>query len=119
MHTLAPQELARRVQEILGAFEKEPPVFIVDTRKSHFPWDRPPLELWPKARFKGMDQPRFLPDNDEAVAAFDRMYHDSLAQQIGADEALRYEAMEPFRRYVMKNYQIVNEYGAHVLFRRK
>lgn len=119
MHTLAPQELSKRVQEILSAFEKEPPAFIVDTRKSHFPWDRPPLELWPKARFKGMDRPRFLPDNGEAVAAFDKMYHASLAKQIGADEALRYEAMEPFRRYVMKNYQIVSEYGAHVLFKRK
>ena len=119
MHTLAPSELARRVREILAAFEKEPPAFIVDTRKSHFPWDRPPLELWPKARFKGMDRPRFLPDNDETVAAFDKMYQASLAQQIGADEALRYEAMEPFRRYVMKNYQIAGEYGAHVLFRRK
>ncbi|MBN2132711.1 MAG: glycosyltransferase family 39 protein [Sedimentisphaerales bacterium] len=119
MHTLAPAELTRRVKEILAAFEKEPPAFIVDTRKSHFPWDRPPLELWPKARFKGMDRARFLPDSGEAVAAFDKMYHASLAKQIGADEAQRYEAMEPFRRYVMKNYQIVSEYGAHVLFRRK
>ncbi len=47
MHTLPPQQLADRVQEILKAFEKNPPKFIVDTRKIHFPWTRPPLELWP------------------------------------------------------------------------
>ncbi|GAI02291.1 unnamed protein product, partial [marine sediment metagenome] len=42
MHTLAPEVLSERVDEILGAFEKEPPKFIVDSRKDHFPWDRPP-----------------------------------------------------------------------------
>lgn len=47
MHTLPPAQLADRVQEILTAFEKKPPKFIVDTRKIHFPWTRPPLELWP------------------------------------------------------------------------
>ena len=47
MHTLPPAQLAERVQEILTAFDKQPPKFIVDTRKIHFPWSRPPLELWP------------------------------------------------------------------------
>jgi hypothetical protein len=47
MHTLPPNELARRVRELLDAFAKEPPKFIVDTQNRHFPWDRPPLQLWP------------------------------------------------------------------------
>ena len=47
MHILPPQQLADRVHEIVTAFEKNPPKFIVDTRKVHFPWTRPPLELWP------------------------------------------------------------------------
>ena len=47
MHTLPPAQLAERVQEIIAAFDKKQPKFIVDTRKIHFPWTRPPLELWP------------------------------------------------------------------------
>ncbi|GAI32596.1 unnamed protein product, partial [marine sediment metagenome] len=36
------------------------------------------------------------------------------------DEALRYEAMKPFREFVMKNYKIVQRpFGANVLFQRK
>ncbi|GAI43256.1 unnamed protein product, partial [marine sediment metagenome] len=50
MHTLSPEVLSERIDEILSAFEKEPPKFIVDSRKNHFPWDRPPLELWPLTR---------------------------------------------------------------------
>ena len=50
MHTLPPQQLAERVREIVAAFEKNPPKFIVDTGKRHFPWTVPPLELWPNRR---------------------------------------------------------------------
>ena len=31
-------------------------------------------------------------------------------------EAERYEAMKPFRDFVMNNYRIVKTYGQHVLF---
>jgi len=114
MHTLTPQVLSERVDEILGAFEKEPPKFIVDSRKSHFPWDRPPLELWPRTQ-KG-----FLPAVPQIVSQYDALYTKDLREQIGPDEALRYESMKPFREYVMKNYKIVQRpFGANVLFQRK
>ena len=113
MHTLSPQVLSERVSEILNAFEKEPPKFIVDTRKIHFPWDRPPLELWPKTQ-KG-----FLPAVPQIVSQYDQMYAGMLREKIEPDEALRYEAMKPFRQYVMKNYKIIQQSGDLILFQRK
>ncbi|MHC4109704.1 MAG: ArnT family glycosyltransferase [Planctomycetota bacterium] len=137
MHTMSPAALSKRVEAILSAFEKEPPMFIVDTHKVHFPWDRPPLELWPTTG-KGL-----LPNDEATVARFDMMYSKLLREKINPaqkrmyeqltrwginrlmdmadpDEALRYEAMKPFRQYVMKNYKIVAQpFGQNLLFERK
>ena len=114
MHTLSPEVLSERIDEILDAFEKEPPKFIVDSRKDHFPWDRPPLELWPRTQ-KG-----FLPAVPQIVSQYDALYSKELREKIEPDEALRYEAMKPFREFVMKNYKIVRTFvNPHVLFQRK
>jgi len=114
MHTLAPEVLSERIDEILGAFEKEPPKFIVDSRKDHFPWDRPPLELWPQTT-KG-----FLPAVPQIISQYDTTYANMLREKIEPDEAIRYEVMKPFREYVMKNYKIVQPFvNPHVLFQRK
>jgi len=114
MHTLSPEVLSERIDEILGAFKKDPPKFIVDSRKDHFPWDRPPLELWPRTQ-KG-----FLPAVQEIVSQYDEMYAKLLREKIEPNEALRYEAMKPFRKYVMENYTIVRTFvNPHVLFQRK
>jgi hypothetical protein len=113
MHTLTPQVLSERIDEILDAFEKEPPKFIVDTHKRHFPWDRPPLELWPQTQ-KGP-----LPSVPQIVSQYDQMYANMLREQIEPAEALRYEAMKPFREYVMTNYKIVQPFGVNILFQRK
>ena len=113
MHTLPPPQLAERVQEIVGAFEKKPPKFIVDTRKVHFPWTRRPLELWPQLK-QG-----FLPAQEETMKQYDQAYANALKEQVDPAEAQRYEAMQPLRWYVMKNYRIVSEFGQEVLFRRK
>lgn len=111
MHMLPPEQLAERVQEILHAFEKNPPKFIVDTRKRHFPLTRPPLELWP------VTTQGFLRPQDEKQ--FDQMYADLLKKKIDPVEAARYEVMQPFRRYVMTNYRVVQDVGGQVLFQRK
>jgi hypothetical protein len=114
MHTLSPEALSERIDEILSAFEKEPPKFIVDSRKDHFPWDRPPLELWPRTQ-KG-----FLPAVPQIVSQYDALYSKDLREKIEPDEALRYEAMKPFREFVMKNYKIVRQFiDPQVLFQRK
>ena len=137
MHTLSPEVLSNKIQAMVSTFEKEPPKFIVDTHKLHFPWDRPPLELWPTTR-KGL-----VPNDEATVAQFDMMYSKMLREKINpaqkpiyeqltrwdinklmdmadTDEALRYEAMKPFRQYVMKNYKFVaQQFGQNLLFERK
>jgi len=121
MHTLTPQVLSERVSEILEAFKKEPPKFIVDTRKIHFPWDRPQLELWPIMRkgVLGVEKPQFLPQDEKIIAAYDQVWSQMLSK-IDPAEALRYKAMKPLRDYVMKNYKIVQRpFGDHILFQRK
>jgi hypothetical protein len=120
MHTLSPQVLSERIEEILNAFKKEPPKFIVDTRKTHFPWDRPPLELWPiiPPGFAGIKQSQLLPLDENLIAAYDQFYSKRL-EAIEPAEALRYQAMKPFRQYVMNNYRIVQSFGAQILFQRK
>jgi len=121
MHVKSPAALGREVAELLASFEKEPPRFIVDTRKRHFPWNRPPLELWPlvSRRSAGSTAGQFLPTDNKSIAAYDRGYQKFLADNIGVDEAERYKAMAPFRRYVMSNYSVVDMFGEHVVFVRK
>jgi hypothetical protein len=108
MHTISPQELSRRVAEILSAFKKQPPKFIVDSRKIHFPWDRPPLELWPIVRYQGMKQEAFLPNDPKAIENYDKAWSEMLKRGPGGQqEAERFMAMAPFRKYVMDNYELV------------
>jgi hypothetical protein len=107
MHTLPPAVLAERVQEILGGFEKTPPKFIVDTRKEHFPWDRPCLELWPITAFTGRNQVTFLPLDPALIATYDTSWARALRKNWGSDEAARYEALAPLRQYIRENYEVV------------
>ena len=106
--------LSKKVDQLLTEFGKCPPKFVVDTHKVHFPWDRPPLELWPRTR-NG-----FLPNDKAAIRQYDQAYSQMLRERNGEDEALRYQAMRPFREYIMNNYKIVNRsFGQHVLFERE
>ncbi|NIP26207.1 MAG: hypothetical protein GWN67_27485 [Phycisphaerae bacterium] len=136
MHTMSPEALSKQVETILSAFEKEPPKFIVDTHKIHFPWDRPPLELWPilPKGLMGMKETGFLPVNKLIIDRYNTEYSRYLQEKVEPDEALRYKAMQPFREYVMNNYQIseLNQFvrtpnnrlihrmfGENVVFKRK
>ncbi len=121
MHTLPPEQLAGRIQEIMVACEKNPPKFIVDTRKRHFPWNRPPLELWPimPKGFMGVEKPQFLPNNQAVVEAYDKAWRDVLRRNFDEDEALRYEALKPLRKFVMEHYRVVSQFGEEILFARQ
>lgn len=112
MHTLAPRVLAARVREIVDAFEKRPPKFIVDSRKDHFPWNRPPMELWPIAPMSGgPGNAAFLPDDENMVKSYDEMWAALLTQHFGPDEAERYRALAPLRQYVRKHYRVAEPQG--------
>ena len=131
MHTLSPEVLAGRIDDILKAFEKNPPKFIVDSRKIHFPWDRPPLELWPHTTSPGNI---FLPNDITIISEWNKGYADMLKEKFGNEEALRYQVMNRFRTYVRNHYFIVDpkqyrilsngmlynrEFGEMVIFQRK
>jgi hypothetical protein len=117
MHVVSPQGLRYKVQQLLDSFSRRPPRFIVDSRKRHFPNDRWPLELWPQMP---PDSKRFIPLDQKTIAAHDQAWARMLAERYGGPaEAQRYQAMAPFREYVMNNYSIVGMYGTHVLFVRK
>ena len=111
MHTMSPEKLAETVKWMLSHLDKSKPLFIVDTHKTHFPWDRPPLELWPSNNGK------FLPDDIGLMEIYNREYSRMLENHIGKDEAKRYKAMQPFREFVMSNYNIEKRFGQHVLFK--
>jgi len=113
MHTLPPAELSRRVREILDAFEAEPPAFIVDTRKRHFPWDRPALELWPHHPQTGR------PISLVQIGQYEQQWGKVLGEQVEPAEAERFKAMQPFRAYVMGQYRIVSQFPPFVVFGRK
>jgi hypothetical protein len=121
MHTLTPEQLSERVEEILSGFKKEPPKFIVDSRKREFPWDRPQLELWPENLWSvKIDQAQ----DDVIIKLFDEQHENLLKEKYGGEEeALRYKAMAPLRRYMMRYYKVVGKFGTgdtfHVLFVRK
>ncbi|KPJ65812.1 MAG: hypothetical protein AMJ43_09905 [Coxiella sp. DG_40] len=117
----APPVLAELVATLICEFEKEMPKFIVDTRKLHIPTDRPPYELWPivPQGFAGAKKAQFLPLDENIIAAYDKQWAELLRTKFDEDEALRYEALKPFREFVMKNYRIVRMFGDHVLFELK
>jgi len=115
----APQVLSQIVGQLLEEFKKQTPKFIVDSRKRHVPTNRPPYELWPivPQGSLGAEKPHFVQPNE--VDAHDKAWNQLLREHFDEDEALRYEALKPLREFVMKNYQIVQMFGEHVLFKLK
>jgi hypothetical protein len=113
MHTKTPERFANDIKGLLADLEANKPLFIVDSRKRHFPGNRPPLELWPVTG-NGL-----LPNNTKIIDQFDTEYAKMLREKFGDAEAGRFEAMKPFREFVMKNYVFVRAFGAHILFKLK
>jgi hypothetical protein len=118
----APPVMEEMVQGLIGEFEAEMPKFILDARKRHIPIERPPYELWPLAPkgFMGLQKAQFLPAGNAAIVeAYDKAWAQMLRQQFDEEEALRYEALAPLRRFVMQHYRLVGTFSDHVLFELK
>ncbi|MBW2046397.1 MAG: glycosyltransferase family 39 protein [Deltaproteobacteria bacterium] len=121
MYPYSPDMFSGMIDEITNFLEKQPPKFIVDCRKRHFPWERPPLELWPRIKkgFLGAGKNQFLPLDKDVIERYNKSWAHELRKHFGEDEVSRYEAMKPFREFVMRNYRIVKVFGPHVLFELK
>jgi len=132
----APPVFERRINRMVEDFRREPPKFIVDSRKRHIPTERPPYELWPVAPrgFQGARQPHFVRTGEEADS-YDAWWSSFLRRRFDEEEALRYEALKPLRQFIMQNYRLVEpelfvpirggsnlahrDFGMHVLFELK
>jgi hypothetical protein len=64
----------------------------------------------------GNEKKRPLKNDPREVAAYDAGWSKMLETRIEPEEAERYQAMKPFRDFVMNNYRIVRQYGNHILF---
>ncbi|MCF7954858.1 MAG: hypothetical protein K9M75_03550 [Phycisphaerae bacterium] len=113
MHVKSPKTLKKEISNLLSAFKENPPEFIVDSRKSHFPWTRFPFELWPTTT-NGL-----LPNQQRIIEKYDADVTKMIVEQLGAkfgkkfgkDEAERYKEMGAFRKFVMDNYEPVQQTG--------
>jgi 4-amino-4-deoxy-L-arabinose transferase-like glycosyltransferase len=115
MYVMSPNELSALIAGQLKDFEKQPPVFIVDSLKRDYPWNKPLVTLWPIT-----DDGKFLASDILRARVFDEQHIRELEKEFGETEALRYKAMQPFREYMMANYKIVNVVGGQqVLFELK
>ncbi len=120
MHITPPTVFGRKIDALLERFQEQPPRFIIDGLKRHFPFDRPPFELWPilPPNTFGNPKPRLLADDPREIQAFEAAHAAQLRRQFGEDEALRFEAMKPFRDFVRTRYRFAGQFGAHMLFER-
>lgn len=118
MHTRSPDDMSKLMDDLLTAFNKKQPKFFVDSRKYEFPYDRPPLPLWP-TMMKSRGDFQLMQGNDEQVAQFDDSYTKSLAEQFKDGEAERYTAMKPLRDFIRHNYRVVGKFGQFVVFELK
>jgi len=119
MHTKPPQQLEQEVDELLRAFNRETPKYIVDSRKRHLPLDRPQLELWPIIGYSSEGQAIFLPSDPQSIAKFEKQWGDALRERFGEDEAKRFEIMGKFRKFIRDNYDRVQMFGDEVVFKLK
>ena len=104
MHTRPPHQLEKQATAYIESFEKYKPKYIVDSRKIHFPNDRPPLEFWPST------PNGFLPNDPRYIAAYDKSYCEMI-KDIDPVEVERYMALSQLRKYIMDNYDIVDKAG--------
>jgi hypothetical protein len=114
MHVRSPEALTEMIEGILADFKRHPPKYIVDSRKNHFPWKQPPLELWPLVRTRDGKR-QLLPKDEASVTAYERQWFNVLNTQVGEEEAERFQRMKPFREYVRRHYTQPRLFGTHLL----
>jgi len=118
MHTKNPQVMSDMMNNLLLVFEKKKPKFLVDSRKYEFPYDRPPLPLWP-TMIKNRGDFQLVYGSDQQVEQFENTYTQSLAMQFKDGEVERYTAMKSLRDFIRHNYRVVGTFGQHILFELK
>ncbi|MDD5134299.1 MAG: glycosyltransferase family 39 protein [Phycisphaerae bacterium] len=113
MHVMSPEVLKTYIDELVSDLQNGLPKYLVDTHKVHYPWNRPPLELWPTTE-RGL-----LPNKPQIIELYEHSYKNSLAEQIDKSEAQRFMVMKPLRDFVMNNYTPIRSFGQFIVFELK
>lgn len=113
MHVMSPEVLKTYIDDLVSDLQKGMPKYLVDTHKVHYPWNRPPLELWP------MTEKGILPNEPQIVEFYERSYENALAEKVDKSEAERFKVMKPLRDFVMNNYTPVRSFGQFIVFELK
>ena len=140
MHSDSPEVVKQKIEKIVAELKAHPPLFIVDPRKMHYPYNTHPVfDLWPRVPGKNKHR-RFIPaqsaqefsrrlNNEVEQYTFTMLMHPrrpggpldkTEAHRLARQEKLRHEAMYPLREFVMRYYRPVSSPDAPMLiFRRK
>ena len=140
MHSDPPERVGRTIEGILNRLRTNPPKFIIDAQKNHYPYyDHPNFYLWPIGQdragglaylpVEGMASQREQMLDLAEKQSFDKMtaaahpngpIAEGRARELARLERERHEAMMPLREFVMEGYEPVLQAGMGMyVFERK
>lgn len=127
MHTDPPRRLGGKIDALVEQLRNNPPLFIVDSQKMHYPYNTHPVfDLWPRTSGK---EPKFWPVRPDLTEKFNQQLNQQVekyvygalthpkrpagpldpekARRLAQLERQRHEQMLPLRNFVMTNYKPV------------
>ena len=143
MHSDIPQDVGYRIDNYVEELSKNPPLFIVDSQKMHYPYyEHPVYDLWMTVPLDiGRNPKRNILQKKAEIQAFEKQYYTQVkkycialttqekraggplskekAEELAELEVERHKKMEPLRDFVMKNYQPYKRFATMVVYKRK
>ncbi|MCP4711070.1 MAG: hypothetical protein GY869_20820 [Planctomycetes bacterium] len=125
MHSDPPEAVGRTIEGILNRLEAQPPKFMVDSQKSHYPYyDHPNFYLWPSVVASNqagvyMTEAFHASQKEAGLDWVEQISYtlmtapnhangpieESRARELAQMERARHKAMLPLREFVMQNYE--------------
>ena len=143
MHSDSPNKVELYINNLISYLVKNPPLYIVDSQKMHYPfYNHPVFDLWPTLPLGlgNEDNRKILTDKNQ-IASYLQNYEayvekvcvslmtnpkhpggplsQEKAQELAKVEAQRHKSMKPLRDFVMQNYVPYKRFANMVLYKRK
>ena len=143
MHSDIPKAVGNRINKYVLELKQNPPLFIVDSQKMHYPYyEHPVYDLWTTVPLDiGRNPKRKILVKTAEIKAFEAQYYEQVkkycialttqknraggplsqekAEELAELEVERHKKMEPLREFVMQNYIPFKRYGTMVVYKRK
>ncbi len=120
MHSDSPDKLKNKIDKVVSDLNSNPPLFIVDSQKRHWPYYSPIFDLWPRNGKTGKHMVSNKYDKHKA-SIYDSVELNSYkvmtdsrrsggampedrARKLAQKERARHEVMASLRLFVMENY---------------